>query len=308
MYVDETLQGYDRYKKYLDISRSFKVSKLFYNMLKYIFFYLISFKFTFINSLKLGNPYMKWVKVTENKFHVLERLYLVESIDPSSSAVFVDNLHQSAGIQSVFSDISDGFTSTFSFRVIGVLLGNIAATFLIKILSDLLWKKTQEKVSETIHPMLKLPKHTLGSYHTGKQSVEIPLSAYFTLFLCIIIDLIGDSSFALPGIGEIEDTLWAPASAYVLSNIFNSNVITTLEFVKEILPGTDILPVAVLAWIIKYKFPYSNVAQALGLSSDMSSTEIKRFNISTANNSTSGDETTKYFLTTVKSIESELQK
>jgi hypothetical protein len=251
---------------------------------------------------------MKWVKVTENKFHVLERLYLVESIDPSSSAVFVDNLHQSAGIQSVFSDISDGFTSTFSFRVIGVLLGNIAATFLIKILSDLLWKKTQEKVSETIHPMLKLPKHTLGSYHTGKQSVEIPLSAYFTLFLCIIIDLIGDSSFALPGIGEIEDTLWAPASAYVLSNIFNSNVITTLEFVKEILPGTDILPVAVLAWIIKYKFPYSNVAQALGLSSDMSSTEIKRFNISTANNSTSGDETTKYFLTTVKSIESELQK
>ena len=63
----------------------------------------------------------------------------------------------------------------------------------------------------------------------------------------------------------MEDTIWAPLSAYILSQLFGSNIISGIEFAKEILPGTDFIPVAILAWTLKYKYPDSQASKFLGL-------------------------------------------
>jgi hypothetical protein len=117
---------------------------------------------------------------------------------------------------------------------------------------------------------------------------SIPLSGYAKLLLCLAIDLGSDVSFLIPGIGEAEDVAWAPISAYALNLIFGSNVVSGLEFVKEILPGTDILPLATLAWLLQNVFVESPLTGALGLQrpsipSTPSSTSVPDTNTNTQN-------------------------
>ena len=85
------------------------------------------------------------------------------------------------------------------------------------------------------------------------------------LFLCIAIDVIGTSSELVPILGELTDVAWAPIAALTLKNIFGSNVIFALEFTEEILPFTDILPLATICWVIQTYYSDSDVAKALGL-------------------------------------------
>jgi len=86
------------------------------------------------------------------------------------------------------------------------------------------------------------------------------------LYLCIFIDIIGDTSYLFPGVGEGEDLLWAPLSALAVSTIFKSRAVGTIDFAKEILPFSDLLPVATLSWVLKYLYPDSSLAKLLGLS------------------------------------------
>ena len=87
------------------------------------------------------------------------------------------------------------------------------------------------------------------------------LSHYHSL----LIDFIGDTSFLLPGIGEAEDVIAAPLEAFVIGKLFDSNFLTFVEFAKEILPGTDILPVATIAWLLENVFDDSELAKLLQL-------------------------------------------
>ena len=88
---------------------------------------------------------------------------------------------------------------------------------------------------------------------------------YIHTFISLIIDFIGDTSFLLPGIGETEDIIAAPLEAFVIGKLFDSNFITFIEFAKEILPGTDILPVATIAWLLENVFDDSELAKLLQL-------------------------------------------
>lgn len=94
---------------------------------------------------------------------------------------------------------------------------------------------------------------------------SISSDAWLKLVFCLIIDFIGDTSFLLPGIGEAEDIIAAPLGAFALSRIFDSNFIIFLEFVKEVLPGTDILPVATIAWLLENVFDDTDLAKILKL-------------------------------------------
>ena len=42
--------------------------------------------------------------------------------------------------------------------------------------------------------------------------------------ICILMDLIGMASFALPAIGETFDMVWAPISGYVFFKLLRINV------------------------------------------------------------------------------------
>lgn len=66
------------------------------------------------------------------------------------------------------------------------------------------------------------------------------------LILCIAIDVIGSASELVPVLGEVTDVVWAPIAGLALRSLFGSNIVFALEFTEEILPFTDILPLATL--------------------------------------------------------------
>lgn len=143
------------------------------------------------------------------------------------------------------------FTSVLA-RTIGTIAGNLLAALAFKYASDFLFQKKEPEKIVAASP-----------------APGISQSAWIKLVFCVMIDLGSDASFLLPGIGEVEDFAWAPVSAYLLNLIFGSSVVSTLEFAKEILPGTDILPVATLAWVLQNVFVDSPITSALGLKKKM---------------------------------------
>lgn len=174
-------------------------------------------------------------------------LSVIDEVNHLTSTVFVDNLNSGGDITQAANDMFQGFTSSFSSRFIGTVLGNIAAAIFLKFTTDFLWSKARDMISSTASSFTTSKPTSGVEKKLIVDEQPLPSNAYFLLILCIIIDLVGDSSFALPGVGEVEDAVWAPASAYVLANIFNSNAITTIDFIKELLPG---IPVIVLCSVI----------------------------------------------------------
>ena len=103
------------------------------------------------------------------------------------------------------------------------------------------------------------------AWFSGKARATSGNVDFNLLYLCVFIDVIGDTSYLLPGVGEGEDLLWAPISALVVGKIFNSSALGTLDFAKEILPFSDVLPVATLGWVLQNLYPEAGLTKALGL-------------------------------------------
>ncbi len=76
-----------------------------------------------------------------------------------------------------------------------------------------------------------------------------------SLIVCILMDLIGCVSFAIPGFGEFSDVIWAPLSAYIFYKLFGGwkgKIGGIFNFIEEILPFTDVIPTFTLMWIWQY--------------------------------------------------------
>jgi hypothetical protein len=75
-----------------------------------------------------------------------------------------------------------------------------------------------------------------------------------SLLFCIVMDLIGYASFAIPVLGEFGDIIWAPISAFIFFKTFGGwkgAFGGVFNFVEEILPGLDFIPTFTLAWILQ---------------------------------------------------------
>lgn len=68
------------------------------------------------------------------------------------------------------------------------------------------------------------------------------------LSVCILIDLIGSGGLGIPFVSDFLDIITAPISAFALHALFGNPGVTIGGFVEEILPGTDGIPTATLAW------------------------------------------------------------
>ena len=68
------------------------------------------------------------------------------------------------------------------------------------------------------------------------------------------MDLIGCSSFLIPGLGELIDVVWAPVSASIFLMTFGKKAAfgAAFNFVEELLPGTDFIPTFTIAWFARY--------------------------------------------------------
>jgi len=75
-----------------------------------------------------------------------------------------------------------------------------------------------------------------------------------SLTFCIIMDLIGYASYAIPFFGEISDILWAPLSAIIFFLSFGGwkGALGSIgNLVEEILPGTDFIPSFTIMWFVQ---------------------------------------------------------
>ena len=75
-----------------------------------------------------------------------------------------------------------------------------------------------------------------------------------TLLFCIVMDLIGYASYAVPVLGEISDIFWAPLSAIIFFLSFGGwkGAIGGIgNLIEEILPGTDFIPSFTIMWLFQ---------------------------------------------------------
>ena len=73
-----------------------------------------------------------------------------------------------------------------------------------------------------------------------------------SLAFCIIMDVLGYATYAIPGLGELGDIVFAPVSAIIFYAMFGSWKGALFNFTEEILPGTDFIPTFTIAWVWKY--------------------------------------------------------
>ncbi len=84
---------------------------------------------------------------------------------------------------------------------------------------------------------------------------------YSKLLLGIVFDVIGYTSYIIPGIAELTDIVWAPASAYLMTKLYKGKkgkVAAVIAFVEEAMPWLDIIPTFTLMWFYTYVFNSGN--------------------------------------------------
>ncbi|RSC93223.1 hypothetical protein [Tenacibaculum singaporense] len=80
---------------------------------------------------------------------------------------------------------------------------------------------------------------------------------YQKLALSLLFDAIGYVSYLIPGLGELSDIVWAPASAYIMTKMYKGNkgkVAGAITFIEEAMPGLDVVPTFTLMWLYTYVF------------------------------------------------------
>jgi hypothetical protein len=78
---------------------------------------------------------------------------------------------------------------------------------------------------------------------------------YRNLLLGLLSDGIGMLSFAIPGIGEFSDVIWAPIAGWLMTRLYKGRVgqaAGLITFAEELIPGMDIVPTFTLTWIYTY--------------------------------------------------------
>lgn len=74
------------------------------------------------------------------------------------------------------------------------------------------------------------------------------------LLASILIDLIGDGSLLVPGLGDTSDFFWAPVSALLVRLLYGSNVLAAVNLLEELLPFTDAIPTATIGFVLDFFF------------------------------------------------------
>ena len=82
-----------------------------------------------------------------------------------------------------------------------------------------------------------------GSILSGKWTV---------LLISVVIDAAGMASYFLPFAGELSDLVEAPLAAIAIQKLYGSMLMSSVLLVEEMLPFTDAIPTATIAWLLKF--------------------------------------------------------
>lgn len=185
---------------------------------------------------------------------------------PSSILTAVETFDGNAIVDPVV--VSNVFWTSLKTKVIALIIGQMLATIAFALLSTLVatqisqmgdfvsqkifqQPKNQERTSSTKsnRDFVKANTSQYEKYQQNASQRPTPaIDADFgKLLICIAVDIIGSSSEVIPILGELTDVVYAPIAATILRSLYGgSNVIFALEFAEEILPFTDILPLATI--------------------------------------------------------------
>lgn len=75
-----------------------------------------------------------------------------------------------------------------------------------------------------------------------------------SLLFCVMMDLIGCATYAIPGLGEFGDIIWAPISGIIFFITFGGwkgAFGGMFNFIEELLPGTDFIPSFTIMWFLQ---------------------------------------------------------
>ena len=76
-----------------------------------------------------------------------------------------------------------------------------------------------------------------------------------SLAFCLLMDLIGYATYAIPVFGELGDIFWAPVSGIIFFLTFGGwkGALGGIgNFIEELLPGTDFIPSFTLMWFLQH--------------------------------------------------------
>ncbi|GKY97489.1 hypothetical protein MPSEU_000707200 [Mayamaea pseudoterrestris] len=161
--------------------------------------------------------------------------------------------------------VSNVFWSSLLTKLVSLVVGQVVATIVFGIIATLAARQIgnigsfiSDKVFKREKTFRKMPDLVTD---------RIIQPDFGKLVICIVIDSIGSSSALIPILGEATDVLWAPIAGLLLRSLYSSNILFGLEFAEEILPFTDILPLATICWVVDTYFAESPLAQLLNIGS-----------------------------------------
>ena len=195
-------------------------------------------------------------------------LWLPSLSSSSSILTAVDVFDGSSIVDPVV--VSDVFWTSLKAKIIAVIIGQALAGIAFAIFSSFLasqisqmgdfvskqiFKSSSPSPSPTSNDRNQQREFIKASQQQQQQQQGVTtVNADFgKLLLCLAVDIIGSSSELIPVLGEFTDVIYAPIAATILRSIYGgSNVIFALEFAEEILPFTDILPLATIwyVWVL----------------------------------------------------------
>jgi len=115
--------------------------------------------------------------------------------------------------------------------------------------------------------ILKKPKEMVDHFlpYVVEYAEKVRSDSTLLLYACLLVDFIGFCSYLILFLGEITDLYWAPFAGLFLQYMFGSMFLTSVGVVEEILPFTDIVPTATLAWCLAHLECLEGVRAVLGV-------------------------------------------
>lgn len=150
--------------------------------------------------------------------------------------------------------VSNVFWTSLKGKILAVIVGQVLATVVFSILASFAASQISQMgnfvskfISSPISNNVDSGKTFIKATDITKSNQATATPDFSKLLVCLAIDVVGSSSEVIPILGELTDVIYAPIAATLLRSLYGgSNVIFALEFAEEILPFTDILPLATL--------------------------------------------------------------
>ncbi|KAL7526182.1 hypothetical protein ACHAXR_001362 [Thalassiosira sp. AJA248-18] len=166
--------------------------------------------------------------------------------------------------------VSNSYWSTLSSKLPYLILAQLLASITFVVISSLVTAQGKFILDQATDSNVGNGAVTQQKAKVKKSQFrradELPPTQldFSKLFLCICIDILGSANEVIPLVGELVDVIYAPIAALLLRQLFaGSNIVFLLEFTEEILPFTDVLPLATICWVVESFFGSGSLARAL---------------------------------------------